>query len=435
MKRILAIALPVVVVAGAASPLATGKLVESSFGGSDATVEKALAEAGLGDMAVHRVISYESGYLVSTARSELTLTLPDEPPLVFTLDHRIDQVPGLDGRYATVRTDWAPKDPDLRAEVERVLGGEPLLHTDTAMFVSGGTRIDGAVPAIRAEGVDFSGLSMFVDVGGGGGFTYGAESDHLQAEEQGGEARFAGLRLQGSGQVAGDGHVWDGEGRLEVDEVSNPDPRVGGVVRDLAFDYRSARDGELYGLSMGYEVGLAEMADERIEDARARLAIDGLDATAVARLMDRLETLRDRAGGDVEAIDMQAMQDALLKDGLAALDRGVSVTLDPLTAVTPEGRTEARLVAKLPPDVFGAEPNAMMFMALLGQVSVDGTLRVPMALIEKQAGASARQELEPLLTEGWTEIDGDYVQTTLNFERGQLRLNGKSADRLLGGLM
>jgi uncharacterized protein YdgA (DUF945 family) len=108
----------------------------------------------------------------------------------------------------------------------------------------------------------------------------------------------------------------------------------------------------------------------------------------------------------------------------------------PLTATTAEGDTKMTLSLELPSGVVDGEPNPMMWMAMLSAVVVEGSLEMPLALLEKQAVAQGRagqveEQLAPLVAQGWIAVEDDVVKTTVDFRQGNLKLNGTSANQLL----
>jgi len=433
MKRLI-IALAVVLVAAiAAAPFATGYLMES-------TLADAGDFPGTRDALDLEVTDYQRGYLESRATSELVVRLPDEEPVRLKLEHRIDQMPGIDGRYATVHTRWEPQDPEIRKELASVFGGDEPFELTTVLYVTGASHSTGRIPAIDQQGVQFTGADVVLDTTAGGAFDYRIDSERLAVDdsaegvEPGTGATAEGLRVIASGRVAEDGFVWDSEARAEMDRLDVREPDGGGRIEDLVVSVDSAREDDLWGFTVGYQLGTAAMEGQKFRDAELRIAVERLDAEAVRTMVKRLEDLQALAaqGVDIE----QAAGEAMMEELPAVIARGPRIAIESLKATTVEGRTDMTLSATLPGDVIQGEPNPMMWMAMLSALVVEGSLEMPLALLEKQAsmvgqGTSVQKQLAPLVSQGWVEIEDGVVRSTLDYRQGSLKLNGAPANQLL----
>ena len=433
MKRLI-LAVVVILAAGvAAAPFVTGHVMESTLAGVEHF-------PGTRQALSLEVSDYQRGYLESYAESELLLHLPEQEPVPVKLTHRIDQLPGLDGRYATVHTRWEPQDPALRGKLAEVFGEDAEFTLTTALYPTGGTRSTGRVPMIERDGVEFSGADLELETSADGGFDYRIESgrlavdDRAEGVEAGTRMSSEGLRLVASGEVADDGFVWDSEGRMDIGQMEIVEPNGTGSIEDLTIGFDSSREGELFRFAVDYRVGEAHLEGESFRDAHMRLAVDRLDAEAVRAIAERSEELQELAarGADVEQAVGQVMREELP----ALLSQGPRIAIEPLAATTAEGDTEMTLSVELPSGVVDGEPNPMMWMALLSAVVVEGSLEMPLALLEKQAAAQGRpgqvqEQLAPLVAQGWIAVEDEVVKTTVDFRQGSLKLNGTSANQLL----
>lgn len=437
MKRLFIAVAIVLVAALGVAPFATGHLVQS-------TLNDVEHFPGVRDALNLEVIDYRRGYLESQAESELQLNLPEGETLRLNLVHRIDQLPGIDGRYATVHTRWEPEDPAIKRKLNEVFGDQAVLRLTTALYPNGSSHSIGRVPAIEAEGVRFSGADLTLDARRDGHFDYRIDGERLSvtdaADRVDDDARLDanGLRLTASGQVAGDGFVWDSEARVELDELDVEQPNGEARVRDLAIRFDSARQDEVWGFSFGYEVGEADIDDRSFRDASLRLEVERLDADAMRSLAQRLEGLKRLAGRGAD-ID-EATGQALLAELPQLLNRGPRVAIAPMQATTAEGETSLSLSAELPGGLFEGEPNPMMWMAVMSALVIEGQFHMPLALLEKQAATmrqqgAVEQQLAPLLAQGWVEIDDKTLLTTIDYRQGNLTLNGNSANQLLNMLL
>ncbi|MDG4866761.1 DUF945 family protein [Guyparkeria sp. 1SP6A2] len=438
MKRLFIAAAVVLVAALGAAPFATGYLMQ-------ATLNDVEHFPGVRDALSLEVTDYRRGYLESQAESELQLRLPEGETLRLNLVHRIDQLPGVDGRYATVHTRWQPEDPALKRKLEEVFGDQVVLRLTTALYPNGSSHSTGRVPAIDAQGVRFSGADLALDTRRDGRFDYRIAAERLSVTDaadgvdKGARLDANGLRLAASGQVADDGFVWDGEARVELDELDVAQPTDEARIRDLAVRFDSARqDDGRWGFTLGYEVGEAELDERSFRDASLRLEVERLDADAMRALVQRLEGLQQLAGRGAD-IDEAAGQ-ALLAELPQLLNRGPRVAIAPMQATTAEGETSLSLSAELPGGLFEGEPNPMMWMAVLSALVIEGQFHMPLELLEKQAATmgqrgAVEQQLAPLLAQGWIEVDDKTLSTSIDYRQGNLTLNGNSANQLLNMLL
>lgn len=433
MKRLILAVVVVLAAAVAAAPFVTGHVMER-------TLAEVKHFPGTRQALSLEVADYQRGYLESHAESELLLHLPEQEPVRVKLTHRIDQLPGLDGRYATVHTRWEPADPLLRGQLAEVFGDDAEFTLTTALYPTGGTRSTGRVPMIDRDGVAFSGADLMLETSADGGFDYTIESERLAVDDQaegvkdGSRMTAEGLRLVASGQVADDGFVWDSQGRMAVDSMQVTEPNGTGSIEDLTIGFDSSREEDLFGFAIDYQVGEATIEGESFRNARMRLAVERLDAESVRTIAQRVEELQKLAasGEDVEQALARVMREEL--PGL--LSRGPRIAIDPLKATTPEGDTEMALSVEVPAGVVKGEPNPMMWMAMIGAMAVEGSLKMPLALLEKQAAAQGRagqveKQLAPLVAQGWIAVEDNVVRTTVDFRQGNLELNGTSANQLL----
>ncbi|MFO7807755.1 DUF945 family protein [Guyparkeria sp.] len=429
MKRLILAVVVVLVAILAAAPLVTGHVMES-------TLSEVEGFPGTRDALELEVTDYQRGYFESRAESELLMRLPEQEPVRVTLTHRINQLPGLDGRYATVHTTWEPTDAELRDELAEVFGDDAEFTLATALYPTGSSHSTGRIPAVEGDGADFSGAEIELGTTAAGRFDYRLEGERLAVDDESSSAMVTeGLRLIASGQVAQDGFVWNSEGRFEIDRLEIAEANGQGRVEDFILRFDSARDEDQWGFAVAYEVGEAVIEGETFRDAEMRLAIDRLDAAAVRALVERMETLQDLAARGA-AID-QALSDAVVAEVPALMSHGPRVALEPLRTTTAEGDTEITFAAELPAGVSKGESNPMMWMAMLSALVIEGRLEVPLALVEKSVAARGQhvglveEQLAPLVAQGWVSVEDGVVTTTVDFRQGNLQLNGTSANQLL----
>ncbi|MFA7522035.1 MAG: DUF945 family protein [Halothiobacillaceae bacterium] len=430
MKRLILAVVAVLVAAVATAPLVTGHVMETT-----------LAEAGYfpgtrGVLSLE-LTDYQRGYLESQARSELVIRLPEQEPIRLELRHRIDQLPGLDGRYATVHTRWQLQDSELRDELAQVFGHDIEFTLATALYLTGGTRSIGHVPAIERGEAAFSGADLKLRTTADRRFEYTLATNRFVIDDQAGSVRAGGqlsiedLRLSAAGQVADDGFPWDSQGCLEVGRIQAIEPAGRSFIDHLSIGVDTGLDDDLWGFAVDYQIGEATIEGESFHDAQLRLAVERLDVAALRAIAQRIERLQAIGAGGMEV--EQVMRDELP----ALLNRGPRLAIEPAKVTTVEGDTEVMLSVEVPGGILDGEPNPLMWMAMIGALVLEGSLQMPVALLEKQAAVQGRpgqiQELlAPLIEQGWVEIEDDVLKTSVDFRQGSLKLNGKSANQLLG---
>ncbi|HSH85258.1 MAG TPA: DUF945 family protein [Guyparkeria sp.] len=436
MKRLILAVVAVLAATVAAAPLVTGHVMETT-----------LAEAGYfpgtrGVLSLE-LTDYQRGYLESQARSELVIRLPEQEPIRLELRHRIDQLPGLDGRYATVHTRWQLQDPELRDELAQVFGHDVEFTLATALYLTGGTRSIGHVPAIERDGAAFSGADLKLLTTADRRFEYTLATNRFVIDDQAGSVRAGGqlsiedLRLTAAGQVADDGFPWESQGRLKVGRIQVIEPAGRSFIDHLSIGVDTGLDDDLWGFSVDYQIGEAAIEGESFHDAQLRLAVERLDVAALRVIARRIESLQELDGIGVD-IDVEQAVDQVMRDELPALlNRGPRLAIEPAKVTTVEGDTEVMLSVEVPGGILDGEPNPLMWMAMIGALVLEGSLQMPVALLEKQAAVQGRpgqiQELlAPLIEQGWVEIEDDVLKTSVDFRQGSLKLNGKSANQLLG---
>ncbi|HZJ81351.1 MAG TPA: DUF945 family protein, partial [Guyparkeria sp.] len=409
MKRLILAAVAVLVAAVATAPLVTGHVMETT-----------LAEVGhfpgTRGMLSLELTDYQRGYLESQARSELVIRLPEQEPIRLELRHRIDQLPGIDGRYATVHTRWQLQDPELRDELAQVFGHDIEFTLATALYLTGGTRSIGHVPAIERDGAAFSGADLKLRTTADRRFEYTLDTNRFVIDDLAGSVRTGGqlsiedLRLSAVGQVADDGFPWDSQGRLEVGRIQAIEPAGRSFIDHLSIGVDTGLDDDLWGFAVDYQIGEATIEGESFHDAQLRLAVERLDVAALRAIAQRMEGLQALGAG---GMDVEQAVDQVMRNELPALlNRGPRLAIEPAKVTTVEGDTEMMLSIEVPGGILNGEPNPLMWMAMIGALVLEGSLQMPIALLEKQAAVQDRpgqiQELlAPLIEQGWVEIEDD----------------------------
>ena len=439
MKRIIAAIAGLVVVGGAAAPYVSGHLLENAF---DQAEPATLPVDGL----YWYPVSFERGYLGSQARSELIFRQPGHDDVVIELEHDIQQRIGLDGRYAQVQTRLdLDNEPQTRQLIEQWLEGEPVPTINTRLYPSGNSLSALDLPPIERPLSSFSGASLAFSTQRNGFFGYEFTMPELHFKEHAahatdGEAILERLHLAGEGRVNEDGFIWDSRTQLTADRM-----RFSGggndalEINQLSLQAQSDRDENLLDLGFDLRFGALQMPHDTLTNGHYHLKIARLDATAVAVMAERFNALSQRAHPGTEALAAQ-YQRVLLDEVPRLFSQGPKVQLSPFMAESEFGPSRVDLTVQLAPNAMPSDLGPMAILALIGSLSVEGSLQVPLAMLEAQyqqtdPNGSVEQELAFLVAEGWVDIEEDMVKSRINYQQGQLELNGQRADALMNMLL
>jgi len=438
MKKLLLAFLVVAVAAVAAVPYVTGNVLEGRL-------QKAQRLPGLPKGMNWQVDHFQRGYLHSTATSTLTFRTGGAEPVALHFKHEIDQVPGPDGHYATIHTQWVPQDATLRKRLNRFFSGKPVFALDTRMFLDGGTKSTGAVPAIDRPGMRFSGASMRANTRANGHFGYHLQAAKLAVDpaklpDAGPDARgkvvMRGLHFDSSGQVAQDGQVWNGKGRVGVDRLSGTGTPDGDVhVDGLVVHFQSARKGKDVAMQVGYGVKHFASTKLSFDNAELNVRLSGLDAASLIQLQKQIEAVRNASSGNVEE-DQKRIMGAVMMALPGLLEHGVRVDLDPLKADMVQGPVVMHLSARLPPNAMKGQASPL---AMIDKLNIKGDFSLPVAWLDAQrhkpGTPPVSQQIKPLLQKGYISEKDGQISSTVSFQQGHLTVNGIPADDLLASAL
>lgn len=237
-------------------------------------------------------------------------------------------------------------------------------------------------------------------------------------------------------------HLWQGRGEFTIASLT-----ARGGAQTLSFSgLKSSSDQavEAGTLDVNTQMSLDEFqfGNQRFTDAVLDITMANLSVEAIEE-MQRLSA--------TDPMMMGEEWRALANDLLAA---SPAIAINDLRVTTNFGLIEGRL--KVAYD--GAMPANLdnPLMMVMG-VGVDGHFQLPSPylrqLLEQQeqtallemgfspieaqlnAVGNVTQRLDDLTAQGLLESDGDNYRVTFSFKQGQLNLNGKSANQLLGALM
>ncbi len=434
MNKLGLVAAVVVVGAVAAVPFVSGMLIEQRI---SAYQLPAGAPAGL----QWHLDSYQRGYLHSTARSTLSFSSPSlDQPVRIQLKQEIDQVPGLDGRLATVRTTWLPS-PQVKAELAKVLGDKEPIVLNTAMMWNGASRTTGTLAAFSLPTAQFSGGTLALDTEKDGHFDFSMNMASLAATDpEDGTASAApvvlkGLTLVSQGVLSPEGIAWNSQFQLGVDALSSGETQIGG----LSLIGQSAAVGAVLNTAMGLKIKSFQAEDlppaaKGMRDFELHYQLDGLDIKSLTALTQQLREAQ-KSNPDPDQLKQIAMM-ALMTHVPDLLNHGVALQINPVGFDSDAGKVALNLSINLPAG--HGQQVLSNPMALLGVLNIKGDYRAPQALmnaaLSESGEAAAENQLNALIQAGYVNANQGVVSTNFVYEQGKLRINGKPADDLLGAV-
>lgn len=444
MKKLILVLVLVVVGAVAAAPYITGGVLQERF-------EKEQTLPGLPKDMLWHVDHFKRGYLHSTATSTLTLSNIGGKAYVLHFKHQIDQLPGIDGHYAVVHTEWVPQDGDVKSALTKLFGNQAVFSMATRMFLTGGTKSTGEVPAINQSGVDFSGANLMVATHADRHFSYEVDASKLMLEpsewpnakkSDQGQFLMHGLSMKAHGQIAEDGIIWDSEGKFDVERMQVIGAPKGDVNLDgVAVRFNSKREGDDASMEVAYGVKHVQAPGAKVDDAEMVIRLSKVSVEALRSLQKQMESVQKRSSGNAKE-DQQRILGVLMMQLPALVDHGMKVDFDPIKAKVKQGPVLMHLSFDLPPNAMSGALGAgggQAVMAIVQKLTVKGDITLPKALLAAQANKPGQppleQRLAPLEQKGYiTDKDGT-IHSTLHFENGHLTINGVPADDLLAAMM
>ncbi len=432
MNKLGLVAAVVVVGAVAAAPFVSGMMIEQR-------IKAYQLPASVPVGTVWHLDSYQRGYLHSTALSTLSFSSPSlAEPMRIQIKQDIDQVPGLDGRLATIRTTWLPT-PEVKAELAKVLGDKEPVAFDTAVLLTGATHTTGTIAAFSMPQAQFSGGTIRLDTAKGGAFDFLMTVDSLSAQDPQDPQPtvLKGMKIDGKGVMAPDGVAWNSDFKMSIDSLAAEQGHVDGVM----ISGNSVLVGEALNTGVGIDIKSLDFPDlpaaaKGIHDVAIHYRLDGLDKTALTAITEQLRAAQKTEGSDPEQIK-QAITMAFMTQLPALLNRGVSFQINPFGFTTHAGKVALNLSVTMPAG-HGSEALSNP-MGLIEVLTIKGDYTAPQALMSEALGETgeaspAESQINQLIQAGYINANQGILTTNFAFEHGKLSINGKPADDMLGAL-
>ncbi|ANJ67849.1 hypothetical protein A9404_11080 [Halothiobacillus diazotrophicus] len=437
MRKIIIAGVGVIVLGGlAAAPYVSGMLIEQRLQGMKVV-------PGMGGGTVWSLDAYERGYLHSTAKSSVRFDFGKGAPLVLHFRQDIDQIPGLDGRYATVRTVWVP-DADQKAAVQEIYGDKDPVSFTTILRMNGSSHTDGDFTPVNKDGVTFSGGKFVQDTTADGRFTSGLTIDSFSATQpKTGNSppetvTVSGIDLKADGRMSEKHIVWDSNIALNVASMKAGDQ---GNVSGLSVTGQSARTGDdaRFEVTVGaqkFDFPEAPAWAKPITDMRVNYGLSRISAPVVEKVVAQIQ--KAKARGDLDSKQLSDdVRETLMSEMPALLDKGPIFTMNPIRFTVPSGPVDFHLSVELPPG-HGADgaKNPMLLISLL---KVNGDFSAPESLMmdmmaEQGKAENGRKNLDALVQQGYVTQANGMLSTKFAFTDGKLTVNGQPADQMAGML-
>ncbi len=434
----LVVGLGVVIVAGvAAAPYVSGMMIEQQL-------QSVSALPGMSDGLTWSLDSYQRGYLSSTATSHLTLAAADGTRYLIHFKQTINQIPEMDGRYATIQTVWVP-DADIKPQVERLFSGKDPVVLNTALNVFGGSRTQGEFASINQPQVKFSGGTLTINTAASGKFSYAAAFDSLNIAGQNDEegmpqsAAFKGITLDADGEMDKKSHIaWNGQFAMKVASLT-----VGneGALSGLTLTSHSLRTGDDFAVDVGLDVTKADFstappAFRTMKDLKFKYGVSRIDANAFEEIIKQIQQAQKQGADDPEQMK-QVLGMTVMGQLPALINAGPKFEIDPISFKLADGTVALHFAAELPP---GHGSDGMSNpTSLLNLLDMKGDFSVPEAVYQAaqaEAGSDRQamneQQLQQMVQKGYVTQSNGMLSTNFAFKEGQLTINGQPANDLLG---
>ena len=348
--------------------------------------------------------------------------------------------------------------PEMRATLDKFLGGKPPLQADTSIGFAGGGKTEVSSPPVKViEGgltLDWAGLNATTDFSNGfERYSLDASmpkfvmlADGMTVEVNNIKAKANQKRIFPDSQLLNAGTM-----NATVDSIKFVPPPSPGeqpftslVLDDVAYDTEIPVNGDFLDIIAKMRTNSIQVDDANYGPAHFDMSFLHLHARSTATFYDEYMKLYTNP----------AMVEAMQSDPMAALaslsqpvgellKHDPQIRFDRISFNTPAGETRMSLAVT---------PKGMTLedfqnpMALVGKVTVDSELTVPMQFIASMMASSESgldadsafamvdMQAKPLIDAGYVVRNGDVLNTRLRFANGQLTANDKQVDPALLGM-
>ena len=333
-------------------------------------------------------------------------------------------------------------DQETQSELAAVMSRLPGASSSTQIRASGIGESTVEFPAQRLES------KLAGDGGGGwqahweglhGNVVYTTDFDHFAASFrsagiEGGSAESvfalrdllwtADLSRDESGLMVGDVGASVGSFRLSSREEGGPRFELDQWQMNQSNAVQAGSfDGALEGRIQAIRVG-----DQSFGPGRVELRLQNLDARSLARLQN--QGVPGLAPHDSQGVTRTAVDGGATSPLLDLVSRSPHLELRTLYLATPSGNLKAWMSI----DIDGSRPELLQdFFSLPLLFEVSAEIECPAQILD-ELYREREEELLKLRGDGWVLLDGEHYKSRLEFDQGELVVNGlpKSLAELLG---
>ena len=345
--------------------------------------------------------------------------------------------------------------PEVRAKLDKYFGGKPPLQADTTIGFAGGGKTQVSSPPVNVseEGAtfDWAGLNATTDFANGfERYTLDATMPKFAMQVDGGLIEVHNIKVKADQKrIFPDNQLLNsGTMNATVDSIKFAPPAdqslSGLVIDDVAYDTDVPVNGEFLDIVAKMRANSIQVDGVNYGPAHLDLSFLHLHARSTATFYDAYMQLYSNP----------AMAEAMQADPMMAfaslgqplgelLKYDPQIRFDRISFNTPAGETRMSLAVK---------PKGMTLedfqnpMALVGKVTVDSELTVPMQFIASMMASSESgldtdsafamvdMQAKPLIDAGYVARNGEVLNTRLRFANGQLTANDKPVDPALLGM-
>ena len=424
MKKSL-IALVIVVVVLALSPLVIGKMAERRI---DAGLDKLLVEAPFITISERK---YHSGWF----SSELDVTFElfsamaparGEPAPKFTLhsDIRHGPIIGSSIGMARTKTWFVVKDPKVREELRKVFGDDNPIDITTDIGFGGGstTVISSAARDFSADGDKFSWDALklvMVSSGNGDSFTVDGGWPRFEGTSRDGKkVVLRGLRAKGGGKrIVGD--LYDGGMEFAIDEMQVDEPDQSTQVDKLLYVATVEPKGEYVDMAFKLGCGAIKGKNASFKEAHYDLTLRRLHAATWDKFMAKMKTAMTNGMAGKTNSDKE-VEEAVKKDLLELLKHDPEIGIDRISVATDEGDGGIKGIIRLK----GVTADDLESpMGLLTKIVADLDFDFSEAMLTKLAGNA--ESADGMVKSGFAERKDGRLLSKISYNQGKLLVNGK----------
>lgn len=411
-----------------------------------------------------QVLIYERGTFTSTAKTVWTYERGGEDePLQFTADHQISHGPLPRGHAAEVHTLFRLPD-DAGEDLKAALAGRAPVELTTKVGWTRSTSNLMTSPVVtgKIEGSDLNWGGMKIE--------WDMPADMKAAK---GTASFPSLQFKGSegGSMAMESatmrfdlkqpqgqQFWTGPFAVSLAKLAaQPEDadKLPSFVQDLSLDTDTVLQNDVVEVTIKGGIKSAQLEDRKADDLALEVAFHNIDSAWINQAMELGQRRRAAMAEGEESEEAQAEDDdlrnALMKGMTQALARKPEIEIKRLAMRTKDGVSELGAAFKYQGDGSNMSTlfkdlklslHAQLPKAVMEDLIGQRARRSYLALVEDSEQefdkeeldtaiqANVKEQMDALLERGVFEDKAGIMTTQMQFENGEIKVNGKPLDTL-----